>query len=232
MERIHPIDGIDQIASRCGQQPERGSMGGRHGGTYCVIDVETTGVRGCDTIVEFACLTMDVGGTVLQSYDTLIDPQRDPGPTWLHGITRQMCDGAPTFAEVAGTIHDLLVGNILIAHRLHFDWRMIRRNFDRLGISFLREAQGVCTANLAREAGIEGGLQRIAHVLELKVGSPHQALEDAQTTRELWLQLRTTGHLDRGQPLLPASGAHRLTRLHPGRSRSGEPRAMRPRPAR
>jgi len=191
-----------------------------HHGTYSVIDVETTGVRADDAIVEFACLTVDDIGTVLHAFDTLIDPQRAPGPTWLHGITREMCDTAPTFSVVAGTFNDLLVGQVLVAHRLRFDWGMLRRTFDRAGVSFLREAQGVCTATLAREAGMAGGLQRVARVLDIEVGQPHRALDDAQTTRELWLRLRTGSRLVRGQPLPPASGAHRLARARPGRSRT------------
>ncbi len=202
---------------------------GQHG-TYSVIDVETTGVRADDTIVEFACLTVDDTGTVLHAFETVIDPQRAPGPTWLHGITREMCDGAPTFAEVAGTIHDLLVGQILVAHCFRFDWGMLRRTFDRVGISFLREAQGICTATLAREAGMAGGLQRVARALDLEVRRAHRALDDAQTTRELWLRLRAGSRLIRGQPLPPAYGEHRLARAHGGRSRTGDASGVRPVP--
>lgn len=189
--------------------------------TYSVIDVETTGVRAGDAIVEFACLTVDSTGTVLHAFDTLINPQRPPGPTWLHGITPDMCSRAPPFLEVAGAIYDLLVGRVLVAHRFRFDWGMLRRTFDRVGVSFLREAQGICTAALAREAGMTGGLQRVAHVLGLEVRQPHRALDDAYTTRELWLRLRADSYLARGQPLSAASGAHRLSR-----ARSALPRAL------
>lgn len=194
--------------------------------TYAVIDVETTGVRANDEIVEFACVTIDDGGGVLDAFDTLINPRRDPGPTWLHGITSQMCAGAPSFPDVAGTIHDLLVGRVLVAHRLRFDWRMLRRSFDRVGTPFLREAQGICTATLAREAGMNGGLQRVARAVGVRERQAHTALHDAMTTRDLWLRLRARG-VHGGEPLPPARGAHRLSRTCPCRSRTaaiGDPR--------
>jgi DNA polymerase-3 subunit epsilon len=194
---------------------------------YSIIDLETTGVRPSDEIVEFACLVVDDTGRQLVAYDTIIDPQSGPGPTWLHGITAAMCREAPTFPEVGAAIHELLAGRVLVAHNLRFDWAMLRRAFNRAGASFLREAQGICTATLAREAGIAGGLQRVARVLGLEVRQPHRALDDAQTTRELWLRLRACSRRDRGQPLPPASGAHRLARARAGLSRTGGPSEVR-----
>ena len=43
-----------------------------------VVDVETTGLYRYDRIVEFACVTV-VDGAVVDEYDTLIQPDRDPG---------------------------------------------------------------------------------------------------------------------------------------------------------
>lgn len=189
--------------------------------TYGVIDLETTGLRAHDAIVEIACLSLDGAGTVLHAFDTIVNPKRSPGPTWLHGITMEMCDEAPTFDEVAGTIHDLVAGQVLVAHRLRFDWSMLRRAFHRVGASFLREAQGICTATMAADAGMAGGLQRVARTLGVEVRRPHRALDDALTTREVWLRLRADSPLDGGHPLPPASGAHRLARSRSSLSRAG-----------
>lgn len=202
-------------------------MRAEHRPTYAVIDVETTGVRANDGLVEFACVTVDDNGGVLDAFDTLIDPRRDPGPAWLHGITSEMCAGAPSFPDIAGTIHDLLVGRVLIAHRLRFDWRMLRRSFDRVGTPFLREAQGICTAALAREAGVNGGLQRVARAVGVRERQAHTALDDAMTTRDVWLRLRARG-VRGGEPLPPACGAHRLARSCLGRSRRAASSDSRP----
>lgn len=190
--------------------------------TYGIVDVETTGVRPNDVIVEFACFVVDNSGRRLFSYDTVIDPGRPPGPTWLHGITQAMCGDAPLFGDVARTIHELIVGRVIVAHNLRFDWAMLRRAFDQVEATFLREAQGICTAELARNKGMTGGLQHVARQLGLEVLQPHRALDDARTTRDLWLKLGG-GRLGQGQPLPPASGAHRLRPSRPASSRVAWP---------
>ena len=54
---------------------------------YAVIDVETTGLHNQDRIVEIAIVTLDQDLTVVDEFDTLVDPGRDVGPTGIHGIT-------------------------------------------------------------------------------------------------------------------------------------------------
>ncbi|MEU7619367.1 hypothetical protein AB0B27_25180 [Micromonospora rifamycinica] len=44
------------------------------------------------------------GGRVVDEWATLVDPGRDPGPTFIHHITADMLSGAPTFADAAGEI--------------------------------------------------------------------------------------------------------------------------------
>lgn len=55
-----------------------------------VVDTETTGVYPSDRIVETACVTLDLDGRVVDEFDTLVDPQRDVGPTWIHRVTPSM----------------------------------------------------------------------------------------------------------------------------------------------
>lgn len=54
-----------------------------------MIDTETTGFSRSDRIVEFACITV-VDGEVVDEYETLLQPNRDPGPVHVHGITPSM----------------------------------------------------------------------------------------------------------------------------------------------
>ena len=80
-----------------------------------VVDVETTGFSKYGRIVEFACVTV-VDGAVVEEYETLIQPERDPGPVHIHGITPEMLQAAAPFETVAalvdvhaprGTLRDL-----------------------------------------------------------------------------------------------------------------------------
>ena len=52
-----------------------------------VIDVETTGFGTNDRLVEIAAVTLDPDSLeTVDEYDTLINPERDVGPTHVHGI--------------------------------------------------------------------------------------------------------------------------------------------------
>jgi hypothetical protein len=55
-----------------------------------VIDVETTGLSNNDRVVEIAIVTLDAAGDVVDEFDTLINPMRDVGPSWIHGIDASM----------------------------------------------------------------------------------------------------------------------------------------------
>lgn len=56
--------------------------------TFAVVDVETTGLfpGGSDRILEIAVHRVRADGEVLDEYSTLVNPNRDVGPTHLHGI--------------------------------------------------------------------------------------------------------------------------------------------------
>ncbi|CAM5572207.1 hypothetical protein STENM327S_05916 [Streptomyces tendae] len=59
---------------------------------YAVVDVETTGLARDDRIISAAVYRLDARGEVEDHWYTLVNPQRDPGPVWIHGLTS---DGAP-----------------------------------------------------------------------------------------------------------------------------------------
>ena len=72
---------------------------------YVVIDTETTGLFKKDRIVEIACVVFK-GGKMLEEWSTLINPNRDLGPTHIHKITPSMVSIAPTFEEISNdSIH-------------------------------------------------------------------------------------------------------------------------------
>ena len=104
--------------------------------TPVVVDVETTGFGRSDKIVEIAAITLDSATwETIDEYDTLINPERDVGPTGVHGITASMVEAAPTFSDAIAAIAARLHGAVLIAHNLAFDARMLRYEFERRGIA-------------------------------------------------------------------------------------------------
>lgn len=62
---------------------------------YAVVDVETTGLARDDRIISAAVYRLDARGEVEDHWYTVVNPERDPGPVWIHGLTSEMLEGAP-----------------------------------------------------------------------------------------------------------------------------------------
>ena len=150
------------------------------GTRFAVIDTETTGFSKSDRIVEFACVTV-VGDEVVDEYETLIQPNRDPGPVHVHGITPSMLQSAPEFNAVFADIAARLHGAVLVAHNISFDLRMIVQEVDRLSRSHFDPGEGICTYRLT-------GKKLALAAKDAGLGLPqHTALGDAQASAGLLL---------------------------------------------
>lgn len=181
-------------------------------GQFSVVDIETTGLRACDRIVEIAVLQVGPGGVVVSAFESLLNPGADPGATRLHGITTPVCAAAPTFRQVARDLHARLAGTVLVAHNLRFDWFFLREEFRRCGVTFMREPAGLCTARACRRLGLPARLDAACAALGIPQGPGHRARADAEATALLWATLRARGAFAcDGQPLQAGSGWRRLT---------------------
>ena len=149
------------------------------------FDVETTGVGNGDRVVEIATLTIDLAtGEIIGRYETLINPERDIGPTSIHGISPKMVELAPTFKEVAHTVSRQLNGTILVAHNLAFDIRMLMNEFSRIGGQF-DPGEGFCTL---RATGMK--LAVATEAMEVSHRNAHQASSDASASLELAIKCK------------------------------------------
>lgn len=145
-----------------------------------VIDTETTGFGKSDRIVEVAAVTVDPErGEIVDEFDTLINPMRDIPNSWIHGVTSGMVASAPTFEEVAIPIANLAEGQVIAAHNLPFDARLLRQEFARLNAEFL-PGSGIDTLRLTNEK-LEAACRRYG----IKIDQQHRALSDARATAEL-----------------------------------------------
>lgn len=148
-----------------------------------VVDTETTGVFPSDRILEVAIVTLDLDGRIVDEFDTLIDPQRDVGPTWVHGVTAGMLMGAPTFEEACGQVAVRLHGAVVAAHNLPFDARMLAGEYRRLGIDVDLTA-GLDTLTLTRSR-----LHIACAEFGVHLDGAHTALADARATAQLLVAL-------------------------------------------
>lgn len=145
-----------------------------------IVDCETTGFGRNDRVVEVACILVDPKTMeIVDEYDTLINPERDPGPSHIHGITPSMLSSAPVFEEVAGALAARLNGKVLAAHNLPFDSRMLAQEYDRIQ-SPIATGEGFCTL---RPTKAKLGVACQQHGVRL--GDAHRALSDARAVAGL-----------------------------------------------
>ncbi|MFJ1461694.1 exonuclease domain-containing protein [Nocardia sp. N2S4-5] len=150
-----------------------------HGDRVAVLDVETTGLYRSDRVVEIAVVTMDASGQVIDEFDTLINPGRDVGPTWLHRITASMVSDAPSFAEVAAYVAARVDGAVCVGHNLRFDTGMLGTELERAGIE-IDWGTGFDTLSVT---GCKLG--QACTDYGVRLDNAHRALSDARATARL-----------------------------------------------
>lgn len=172
---------------------------------YAVVDVETTGLRADDRIVSAAVFRLDARGVVEDSWYTLVDPQRDPGPVWIHGLTREMLADAPLFPEIAEEFAARLEGRVLVAHNAVFDWMMIAREYARAGLT-APVRRRLCTIALARQLRLplpNARLASLAAHFGVAQRRAHDAEDDARVLAEVFRpSLRQAAEAGARLPLL------------------------------
>ncbi|MDE0230655.1 MAG: exonuclease domain-containing protein [bacterium] len=145
-----------------------------------VVDTETTGFYRTDRIVEFACVTI-LDGEIVEEYETLLQPNRDPGPVNIHGITPSMLEAAPEFDWVAGDIAARLNGAVIVAHHINFDLRMLAQEIRRVPTMVFDPGVGICTYRLTNQ-------KLSVAAQQAGIGQPdHTALGDARVSAQLLL---------------------------------------------
>lgn len=91
-----------------------------------ILDSETTGLRGSDQVCQLAILTT-AGQVIL---DTLVKPtipiSRDASA--IHGITDATVAEAPTFAELAPKLREILAGATVLIYNANFDTRLLEQS--------------------------------------------------------------------------------------------------------
>ncbi|MFZ4584018.1 MAG: exonuclease domain-containing protein [Acidimicrobiia bacterium] len=147
-----------------------------------MIDLETTGLRSKDRVVEIAIVTVDLVGRVVDEWTTLVNPGRDVGPTKVHGITASDVVNAPMFSDIADQVAARLRGACLVAHNLFgFDERMLRCEFERVVTPVVDLGRGIDTLRIAGE-----NLQVACSAYGISLGGWHSALHDARATAQLF----------------------------------------------
>ncbi len=152
---------------------------------YAIVDIETTGSSAnYGKITEVAILVHD-GQRVVDEYQTLVNPEQGipPGITTLTGISNEMVAHAPKFFEVAKDIHQMLQGNVFVAHNVNFDYSFLKKEFQELGAEFNHKK--LCTVRLSRKIfpGLKSySLGRLCEHFDIENHARHRAMGDARAT--------------------------------------------------
>lgn len=155
---------------------------------FAVVDVETTGgYAESHRVIEIGIAISD-GEKIIQRYNQLIDPERSIPVhiTQLTGISNDDVKDAPTFAEVADKVYDLVQGQIFVAHNVNFDYTFISRELEESGYTW--KAKKACTVRLTRAIvpGLKSySLSNLAEHFQIVNPDPHRALADAETAAHI-----------------------------------------------
>ncbi|UOY94455.1 ATP-dependent DNA helicase DinG [Ectobacillus sp. JY-23] len=162
---------------------------------YVVVDLETTGngaKGGIDKITEFAAVVIE-NGEIQEVLSTFVNPGKSIPPfiSELTGIYDEMVSRAPSFADIAPMIADLLEDAYFVAHNVHFDWGFLREEFIQAGQP-VPHCPVIDTVELARilfPTAESYKLSDLAKQFQLQHDNPHRADSDAMVTGELFLIL-------------------------------------------
>ncbi|MGW8432615.1 exonuclease domain-containing protein [Curtobacterium citreum] len=201
---------------------------------YAVVDFETTGLSPAygHRVIEIGIVHVAPDGQVEESFETVVNPDRDLGPTHIHQLRGADMAGAPSFEDVAGTLVDRLRGRVLVAHNAPFEARFLHAEFDRIGVRspFSDASRALCTMRLALEF-LPGSGRKLADccsAYDIELTDAHEALADARATSQLLAAYMATS-ADRSRwdtwgataagltwPRVPSTGAGWLPRRRGG----------------
>ena len=160
---------------------------------YSIIDIETTGGKfNEEKITEIAIFKISNDGEILK-FHSLVNPERkiQPFVEKLTGINNKMVANMPVFLELANNINKFTKDTIFVAHNVGFDYRVIKKEFSRIGMEFHRKL--LCTIELSKIVYPElksYSLGKIASNLNIKIKNRHRADGDAMATLILFNKLR------------------------------------------
>lgn len=153
-----------------------------------IVDIETTGVNPFrhDRIVELAAVVMRVDGEIIREFTSLVNPERDIGPTSIHGLMSGDVLTAPHFGDLAGEFLKTLDGcAVLGAHNVRFEQMFLASEFERLGHEF-PVVPTICTLELSGG----GSLIACCELFGIEMQRPiHSAIHDARATASLLAKL-------------------------------------------
>lgn len=163
--------------------------------SYCVLDLETTGLSAkTEKITEIGIMKIE-NGEVVDEFCEFVNPEK-PIPQRVQEVTHitdEMVAEAPTIDVLFPKVLEFIKGSVLVAHNATFDIGFLKNVANNLGYEF--DYTYVDTLPLARKLYPElkkHKLGKIAEHLKIKVEVAHRALDDVDTTVKVLKEMMKT----------------------------------------
>lgn len=162
------------------------------GKTFCVFDIETTGLKTTtDKIIEIGAVKI-VDGIIKEQFSTYVDPQIPIPPeiTKLTSITDEDVAGQPTIEQALPDFYKFSDGTIIVGQNVQFDYGFISAFGQAMNIYFDNERMD--TLILSRKYIPElkkFNLNKLAEYFNVTNKGAHRAIYDAIATAEIFIKL-------------------------------------------
>ena len=162
---------------------------------FACLDTETTGLSPDDggRICELA-VSVSQGGRPVEEFSTLLNPgmPMHPEVIAIHGITNEMVESAPKFADILPKLLGLLDDCVIVAHNADFDVNFLRSEFAQCGMCF-PPYPVIDTLKLARKSGkfAKNNLGCIAADLGINCAGWHRAMADTKMAEQIFYYFLT-----------------------------------------
>jgi len=163
---------------------------------YAIVDIETTGGYAANNDITEVAIVLHDGEKVVDRFESLVQPQRVI-PHYIQvltGITPAMVEDAPTFAQLAPQIYELLEGRVFIAHNVNFDYSFLKHHLSQAGYEL--NTNKLCTVRLSKKVfpGFRSySLGNLCQSLSITMENRHRAGGDADATVRLFERLLNNG---------------------------------------
>lgn len=176
---------------------------------YAVIDLETTGLNPAnhDAIIEVAVAVLDEDFILIDSFETLVKPNRQVAGTEIHRITDEMLEDAPSFQDILPALICLMDGKRLVAHNAKFEYKFLKNEMGHQGI-LINQENFVDSLAIAVE-GLSlpnNKLGTVAEFFKVPYVNAHTALADTLILAEVFQGLTerapavTFKHIEKATP--------------------------------
>ncbi|WP_404442415.1 hypothetical protein LG307_12600 [Sutcliffiella horikoshii] len=161
---------------------------------FVVLDLETTGntPKKNDKIIQVGAVLIE-DGEIVERFASFVNPQCTIPPfiEQLTNINQEMVDRAPTFAQIAPMLCEMLRGSSLVAHNVPFDLSFLQHELKASGHPTF-SGNTFDTVELARillPTQKSYKLTDLSIFYKLNHDNPHRADSDAEATAIVFLKL-------------------------------------------